>query len=88
MNVYAEGQAPIVASVLAEEVLEETAMANAQLVAAAPELLEACRAAMQEIDALADGLSVSEDLGDQQLSLGWANLAGTLREAIHKATGT
>lgn len=58
LNIYAQQQGgPIIASVLSEEVGLDAAKHNAAIVAAAPELLEACRLA---IDVIGDRLCTNK----------------------------
>ncbi len=75
VGIYTAGQAQIVAEALAEDVGEDAAKANATLFAAAPELLEAVKAAL-----------VALDLSDQDY-FDDGRLTKSLRAAIAKATG-
>lgn len=75
LNIYHEGQAPIIASVLAEEVTEETATANARLIAAAPDLLAAAESFVRYYD---EHLYQNGAFGDEIESL---------RKAVKQARG-
>lgn len=61
------------------EMPQEVALANAKLIAASPDLLEAARLALQLIKD-----TWIEEHGNQQVGMAW----GALEQAINKATGS
>lgn len=66
---------------------DDAAKANARLIAAAPELLDACKQALESLESLQGGCTDSNDGTVEALTIWCPEVIQQLSEAIVKATG-